>query len=84
MNDFLRALNIDGPIYEVRERFGSCRGCGRYEDLRYEVCFKCSDKVAGELLGKDADGSEVYRLWLNDAPLNLWHVRVPALAEGER
>ena len=58
-------------VYEAAEHLGNCMVCRRFDDLRYGVCFDCSDKVDGCAL-EDGGGHE---LWERARPENRWKVR---------
>jgi hypothetical protein len=69
----------DRPTYIAMACFGDCKVCGKHADLRCGACFDCSGKVAGRVVSRGADGTEVHQLWPTDAPHNRWHVLVPAI-----
>jgi hypothetical protein len=37
-------------VYVVKENIGVCRCCGKEKDLRFGVCFECSDDVEADEL----------------------------------
>jgi hypothetical protein len=44
-------------IYEVKENWDYCKGCGRWEDLRYGYCFDCAT-IAEQLSELNSDGMD--------------------------
>jgi len=44
-------------IYEVKENWGYCKGCGRWQDLREGYCFDCAT-IAEQLAELENDLKE--------------------------
>lgn len=57
--------NLPADSLICMEQMGNCRVCGKYDDLRYGVCFHCGDLVK-------SDGEEA---WDVRNPSNRWSVR---------
>lgn len=57
-------------IYVAVAQHGRCHVCHRIDDLRFGVCFDCSDHVAGEQITPT-----LHRLWDKRNPENVWYVQ---------
>lgn len=60
---------LDG-IHAVRTTVAVCCICKEQHDLRFGVCFRCSDQVAGELIADGPAGRRTHRLWDSRNPTN--------------
>lgn len=55
--------------YVAISQYGNCKVCQKYKDLRYGVCFHCSEQVNGH----EIPGG--YEFWDSKNPLNRWQVK---------
>lgn len=60
---------VSERTYVSIAQIGNCRVCGREQDLRYGVCFTCSDQIKGERISETT-----HRLWDSKNPRNEWYV----------
>lgn len=58
---------IDAIPYVSIAKWGNCKVCAVHQDLRFGVCFHCSDKVCGEKVS-----DVTHRLWETKNPSNVW------------
>ena len=65
----LKHLQAEGLAYVSVAKWGDCKRCGVYQDLRCGACFKCADKIAGK-----NHGCGIHELWDKDSPSNRWLV----------
>jgi len=54
---------IEGDAYVSMARPGTCKVCGKTDDLRFGCCFDCADHVRT---------SALHRLWDERMPENEW------------
>ncbi|MHA2253845.1 MAG: hypothetical protein ACXAD7_26060, partial [Candidatus Kariarchaeaceae archaeon] len=62
MKDEINLKGLSQDSYVIIEHWGHCQICGKYDDLRYGVCFNCSDNVV-------TNGTEA---WDTRNPSNRW------------
>lgn len=66
-------MEVPTGVYKAMTQPGGCLRCGQGEiDLRFGVCFACSERVDGEMVPGG------HRLWDRDNPMNFWFVSTEA------
>lgn len=61
-DEIRRAIGDDAYVSMVRP--GTCKVCGKTDDLRFGCCFTCADHVKTDAL---------HRLWDERMPENQWY-----------
>jgi hypothetical protein len=48
MDDIIDLSDLPEDVLVSSGTWGNCKVCGKYQDLRYGVCFTCSDWVKSD------------------------------------
>ena len=68
-NQHINLSHLPSDTYVSFAQVGTCRRCGREEDLRLGACFDCADHCGGRPI---PGGHEI---WDKDNPSNRWKVQ---------